>query len=146
MFRDHDSAGAGIRIENWNDLAVNDYLLVGEELMRINQLPKNPDDDCLFFAQNGQRLGYLGTTPTHHPLGEVMYKVALHPPGAQFAPNGLPVVTLYYRNDDGGPGFGKDSRLVFDAPADGEYQVRVVDSRRSWKVGKCSNRGRDSST
>jgi WD40 repeat protein len=129
MFRDHDSAGAGIRIENWNDLAVNDYLLVGEELMRINQLPKNPDDDCQFFAQNGQRLGYLGTTPTHHPLGEVMYKVAIHPPGAQFAPNGLPVVTLYYRNDDGGSGFGKDSRLVFDAPADGEYQVRVGDSR-----------------
>ncbi|HBI45705.1 MAG TPA: hypothetical protein DDY78_23055, partial [Planctomycetales bacterium] len=129
MFRDHDSAGAGIRIENWNDLAVNDYLLVGEELMRINQLPKNPDDDCQFFARDGQRLGYLGTTPTHHPLGEVMYKVALHPPGAQFAPNGLPVVTLYYRNDDGGPGFGKDSRLVFDAPADGDYQVRVGDSR-----------------
>ncbi len=129
MFRDHDSAGAGIRIENWNDLAVNDYLLVGEELMRINQLPRGPDDDCQFFAQNGQRLGYLGTTPTHHPLGETMYKVAIHPPGAKFAPNGLPIVTLYYRNDDGGPGFGKDSRLVFEPPADGEYQVRVGDAR-----------------
>ena len=129
MFRDHDSASPGIRIENWNDLAVNDYLLVGEELMRINQLPKGPDDDCQFFTRAGQRLGYLGTTPTHHPLGETMYKVAIHPPGAQFAPNGLPVVTLTYRNDDGGPGFGKDSRLVFDAPADGEYQVRVGDSR-----------------
>ena len=44
-------------------------------------------------------------------------------------PNGLPVVTLFYRNDDGGPGFGKDSRLVFDPPADGEYQVRVGDAR-----------------
>jgi WD40 repeat protein len=129
MFRDHDSASPGIRIENWNDLAVNDYLLVGEELMRINQLPKGPDDDCQFFTRGGQRLGYLGTTPTHHPLGETMYKVALHPAGAQFAPNGLPVVTLTYRNDDGGPGFGKDSRLVFDAPADGQYQVRVGDSR-----------------
>jgi hypothetical protein len=39
------------------------------------------------------------------------------------------VVTLYWRNDDGGPGFGKDSRLVFDPPADGDYQVRVGDSR-----------------
>ncbi len=38
-------------------------------------------------------------------------------------------MTLYWRNDDGGPGFGKDSRLVFDAPADGDYQVRVGDAR-----------------
>ena len=27
-----------------------------------------------------------------------------------------------------GPGYGKDSRLVFDPPADGEYQVRVSDA------------------
>ena len=129
MFRDHDSASPGIRIEKWNDLAVNDYLLVGEELMRINQLPKNPDDDCQFFALDGRRLGYLGTTPTYHPLGQAMYKVSIQPPGETFPPNGLPVVTLYWRNDDGGPGFDKDSRLVFDAPADGDYQVRVGDAR-----------------
>ena len=128
-FRDHDSATPGVRIESWNDLAVNDYLLVGEELMRINQLPKGPDDDCQFFALNGQRHSYLGTTPTHHPLGETMYKVSNQPPGTAFPPNGLPVVTLYWHNDDGGPGFGKDSRLVFDAPADGDYQVRVGDAR-----------------
>jgi WD40 repeat protein len=129
VFRDHDSAGSGIRIESWNDLAVNDYLLAGDELMRIDQLPKNPDDDCQFFSRAGQRLGYLGTTPTAHPMGQPLYKVAIHPPGATFPPNGLPVVTLYWRNDDGGPGFGKDSRLVFDPPADGEYQVRVGDAR-----------------
>ena len=58
-----------------------------------------------------------------------MYKVSIQPPGTEFPPNGLPVVTLYWRNDDGGPGFGKDSRLVFDAPADGDYQVRVGDAR-----------------
>jgi hypothetical protein len=129
VFRDHDSSGAGIRIESWNDLAVNDYLLVGGDLMRINALPKNPDDDCQFFQAGGQRLGYLGTTPTHHPMGEAMYKVSIHPPGSEFPPNGLPVVTLYWRNDDGGPGFGKDSRLAFDPPADGDYQVRVADAR-----------------
>lgn len=38
-------------------------------------------------------------------------------------------MTLFWRNDDGGPGLGKDSRLVFDAPADGIYQVRVGDPR-----------------
>jgi dipeptidyl aminopeptidase/acylaminoacyl peptidase len=129
VFRDHDSSGPGIRMESWNDLAINDYLLVGSELMRIRELPKNPDDDCQFFSVAGQRVGYLDTTPTHHSLGTPMYKVAIHPPGTTFPPNGLPVVTLFYRNDDGGPGYGKDSRITFDPPADGEYQVRVGDSR-----------------
>ncbi len=127
VFRDHDSAGGGIRIEAWTELAMKDYLLVGDELMRSRELPKNPDDDCQFFTRGGQREGFLGTTPTHHPQGQPMYKVAVHPPGMKFPPNGLPVVTLYYRNDDGGSGFGKDSRLVFDPPADGEYRVPIGD-------------------
>jgi WD40 repeat protein len=128
-FRDHDSSSPGIRIEAWTELAINDYLFVGSELVRIRALPKNPDDDCQFFSSGGQRQGFLGTTPAHHPQGEPMYKVSIHPPGTTFPPNGLPVVTLYYRNDDGGAGFGKDSRLVFDAPHDGWYQVRIRDAR-----------------
>ena len=58
-----------------------------------------------------------------------MYKVGIHPPGSAFPPNGFPVIQLNYRNDDGGTGYGKDSRLFFDPPADGEYQVRIGDSR-----------------
>jgi hypothetical protein len=129
VFRDHESAGPGIRIEAWSDLAMDDYILVGSELMRIWALPKNPDDDCQFWSEGGKRRGYLGTTPTFHAQGQPMYKVSIHPPGATFPPNGLPVVTLFYRNDDGGGSFGKDSRLVFDPPVDGEYQVRIVDAR-----------------
>lgn len=128
-FRDHDSANPGIRLETWNELAINDYLLIGHELLRIRALPKNPDDDCQFFAVTNQRVGYLDTTPTHHPNGTPMYKVAIHPPGTTFAPNGLPVVPIFYRNDDGGAGYGKDSRLFFDPPADGDYQVRIGDAR-----------------
>jgi len=57
-----------------------------------------------------------------------MYKVGIHPPGSTFPPNGFPVFTLYYRNDDGGPGYGRDSRIFFDPPADGEYRVRIRDA------------------
>jgi hypothetical protein len=39
----------------------------------------------------------------------------------------LPIAHLYYRNDDGGPGYGKDSVVHFTAPADGEYIVRIRD-------------------
>ena len=128
-FRDHDSAGSGIRMETWNEFAMDDYVLVGQELMRIRDLPKNPDDDCQFYAVNGQRVGYLGTTPTHHALNTPMFKVGIFPPGSVFPPNGMPIVTLPYRNDDGGPGYGKDSRLRFDPPGNGVYQVRVSDAR-----------------
>jgi hypothetical protein len=129
VFRDHDAAGPGIRIETWGELAIDDYVLAGNELIRIWDLPRNPDDDCQFYSAGGQRAAYLDTTPAYHSLGTPMYKVSIHAPGTTFPPNGFPVVTLSYRNDDGGPGYGKDSRLFFDPPADGEYQVRIGDSR-----------------
>src|SRR5439155_10904340 len=57
VFRDHDSQSPGIRIEAWSELAVDDYLLVGGELLRIRALPRNPDDDCQFWSESGQRIG-----------------------------------------------------------------------------------------
>lgn len=134
-FRDHDAVSPDIRLEAWNELAIDDYLYVDGELMRIVALPKNPDDNCQFYQVAGQRVGYLGTTPTHHSQGSPMYKVEIHPPGRTFPPNGLPVFPIVYRNDDGGAGFGKDSYLMFEAPADGTYQVRVSDARGSADPG-----------
>ena len=64
IFRDHDSSSTGMRIETWSELAMDDYVLVGSELLRIWALPKNPDDDCQFWRRAGRRRGYLGTTPT----------------------------------------------------------------------------------
>ncbi|GIW79873.1 MAG: hypothetical protein KatS3mg105_1680 [Gemmatales bacterium] len=128
-FRDHDSVQPSIRIEAWDDLAVNDYVYLNGELLRIRQLPRNPDDNCVFFSEGGRRRGELGTTPSHHSVNEPLYKVAIHPPGKTFPPNGLPVFTLYWRNDDGGLGYDKDSRLFFDPPEDGTYHVRVSDTR-----------------
>jgi hypothetical protein len=128
-FRDHDSASPNIRIEAWGELGVNDWIYVGGELIKILSLPTHPDADCVFFGSDGKRRGYLDTTPTHHSMNEPMYKVTLHPPGTTFPPNGYPVFTLYYQNDDGGPGYGRDSRILFDPPADGDYLIRVTDAR-----------------
>ena len=127
-FRDHDSAGANIRIESWGELKIDDMIYVGGDLMKIRELPTHPDADCSFFGVKGQRRAYLDTTPTHHSMNEPMYKVTLHPPGTTFPPNGYPVFTLNYRNDDGDPGYGRDSRILFDPPADGAYLVRVADA------------------
>ena len=130
-FRDHDSNNPGIRLETWNELGVNDYLFVKGELMRIAALPKGPDDDCQFVSVEGKRVGYLGTTPTHQANGSLAYKVEVHPPGRTFPPNGMPVFALAYQNDDGGGTYGKDSRLAFDAPADGVYRLRLRNASAS---------------
>lgn len=129
VLRDHDSQSRGIRIQSWNTLAVGDYLLIGSELVRVNALPRGPDDDFIAESFNGQRIAYLGTSSESHAIDKPVYKAQIHPPGAQFTSNGLPLLRLYYRNDDGGPGYDKDSYLQFTAPADGEYIARIRDVR-----------------
>lgn len=127
-FRDHGSLQPNIRLTQWSDLAMGDHLLVGRDLMRLLQLPRNPDDDAIFHNVGGRRLAHLGTTPEQHYQDQIIHKVEIHPPGARFPAGGPPPVTLFHRNDDGPPPFDKDSRVMFTAPADGEYLVRVEDA------------------
>jgi hypothetical protein len=82
----------------------------------------------VFESAGGQRLAFFDTSTEAHAIDSTMYKVQLHPPGAKFSPNGLPVAHLYYRNDDGGPGYGSDSLVHFTAPADGEYIASIRDA------------------
>jgi uncharacterized protein YdeI (BOF family) len=130
---DRDSFSAGFRLLNWSGMRPGDYLLVGSELVQIERLPFFPDDDTIVVNADGLRYGFEDTTPEAHAMGTPVYKVSVHPPGSTFSSNGLPVVTLYYRNDDAGPLYGfagmKDSRLTFTAPGDGEYVVRIRDMR-----------------
>ena len=126
---DPSSSGSGMRILSWTGMEVGDMLMVGSEIIKVRAMPRGPDDDMQFESFAGQRLGLLDTTPEAHSIDTPVYKVRIYPPGSTFVSNGLPVVHLPYRNDDGGPGYGKDSRLRFTAPADGEYIVRLRDVR-----------------
>ena len=126
---DPSSSGSGIRILSWSGMAVGDTVMIGSELIKVSAMPRGPDDDIRFESFEGQRLGLLDTTPEAHSIDTPVYKVQVYPPGKTFVGNGLPLVRLPYRNDDGGPGYGKDSRLRFTAPADGEYVVRLRDVR-----------------
>lgn len=129
VLRDHDSAARGIRLNSWNAIQVGDYLMYGSEVIKVSAMPKSPDDDMVFESFNGQRIAYFGTSPEAHAIDCSIYKVQVHPAGTKFTPNGLPLARLYFNNDDGGPGFGKDSLLEFSAPADGEYQLKLRDVR-----------------
>ncbi len=125
--RDHDSAGRGIRIAAWSGMKAGDYVMAGSELLRVEALPLSPDADITFEGSGGQRLTYLDTSAEAHAIDSAIYKVQILPQGSKPSPNGLPVAHLYYRNDDGGPGFGRDSVVHFTAPADGEYVARIRD-------------------
>src|SRR5262249_50867445 len=107
----------------------NDYVLIGSEVARLRSVPNHPNDHAHFYAVDGKRATFLDTTATHHDRTLVpVYKVEIHPPGDFHPADGLPVFTVNYRNDDGGPNCGKDARLTFDAPADGTYLVRLSDA------------------
>ena len=127
---DPDSNRRSMRLATWNELAINDVVMIGDELLEIESMPTHPDDDLVFKSYRGVRVALLDTSTRNHSVGAAVYKVQIHPPGARLEPNGMPVFKIDYVNDDGGTRFGgKDSRLHFDAPADGEYFVRLRDVR-----------------
>jgi len=126
---DRDSRTQGIRLVSTAGLQENDYLMIGDELDQIAYIPDQPDADVILKGFEGERFTLLGTSPSLRPLNTTVYKVQILPPGAEFPSNGLPVFHLTQRNDDGGPGYGTDSRLDFDVPADGDYLVHLKDVR-----------------
>ncbi|GMW00605.1 MAG: hypothetical protein AMXMBFR84_17420 [Candidatus Hydrogenedentota bacterium] len=132
VLSNRDSKSGGLRMDSWSDFRINDEVMVGNEIIRLSRLPDYPDEDVGFATYpNGQRIGLYGTTPQHQAVNAKVYRVEIHPPEAQFAPNGKPVVPIYWRNDDGFFGEGDasgDSLLEFIAPEDGEYTVRLKDA------------------
>jgi hypothetical protein len=126
---EQSSTSTSIRFNSRTGFAVGDYVMVGAEIIRIRNIPDSPDADIGFDSFNGQRIAYFDTSTEAHSVDKPIYKVEIHPPGAKFTPNGLPLVRLYYQNDDGGPGYGKDSLVHFTAPADGDYQIHIKDVR-----------------
>ena len=127
--RDHDSASKGIRLATSTNLSPGDYVMMGGEIARVETLPPNADNDFIFESIGGERTTFFGTSGEAHALDSPAYRVQIAPPGAKFPSNGLPQVRLTYRNDDGGAGYGKDSRLRFTAPEDSDYLVRLRDVR-----------------
>jgi hypothetical protein len=125
------SLDAGLRLLAWDEIRRGDFIFVDRELMKVQELPKGPDEDVTLVNFRGRRMACEDTSPEGHALMRPVYKVERHPPGAKLAPNGLPVFDLVFRNDDGGPMYGKDSRVTFTAPASGAYFVRLTDTRGS---------------
>ncbi len=129
-FRPIDANAIGGRFWKWEEMDLGQYLWMNGEVVRLFLAPRGPDSQWDFFATGGKRLSYFDTSAVAHPLDEPAYVVEPLPPGATPPPNGLPVFSLPYANDDDASRkLGSDSRLSFTAPADGAYLVRVRDVR-----------------
>lgn len=129
-FRGIDSSGDEVRIDNWQEMRLNQYLYMQGEVCRLFRAPRGPDSGFAFYVSAGRRRDYFDTSATDHALDEPCYIVEPHPPGEVLQPNGLPVFPLNYVNDDDSDReLGTDSRLHFTAPATGAYLVRVTDNR-----------------
>ena len=126
---DKDSRTTGIRLVSTSGLHEGDYLMVGDELNRVKFIPDQPDADSTLEGMDDLRVAYLGTSPDVHAVNTPVYKAQILPADAEFPANGLPVFHLTWRNDDGGPGYGADSKLDFVAPADGDYLLHLKDVR-----------------
>ncbi|MGH7199906.1 MAG: hypothetical protein ACREJB_04835, partial [Planctomycetaceae bacterium] len=129
-FRPIDSTSRDVRVKNWQEMELNQYMYMAGEICRIFRMPQGPDSGFQFYVVGGKRRDYFDTSATTHALDESVYIVEPYPPGTELTDNGLPVFPLYYANDDSGDRkLGSDSRLTFTAPQDGVYLVRVTDVR-----------------
>ena len=126
---DRDSRTSGIRLLSTSGLREGDYIMVGDELDQIDFIPDQPDADTILKAMGDLRVAFLGTSPDVHAVNSPVYKAQVLAPKADVPSNGLPVYHLTWRNDDGGPDYGADSKLDFVAPADGDYYLHLKDVR-----------------
>ena len=118
------------RIHNWEEMHLNELLYCNGEVVRLYHYPRGPDSGYNVYPNFGKRHAMFDTTPIAHALHEPCFIVEAHPPGSTFPEIGLPVFELNYENDDAATQeIGTDSRLSFTAPHDGDYFVRVRDSR-----------------
>lgn len=125
-----DSKSAGLRLDDWSALAMNDFVMASGELLQVRKIPDYADEDVSFAAIGGQRMSLFGTSPQHHAVYAPVYRVELYPPATTFPPNGMPVFPIYWQNDDGffEGRLSSDARLEFEPPATGSYFVRVRDA------------------
>ena len=129
-FRSVDANNPDIRLQNWEEMELNEFVWLNGDVMKIFRMPRGPDAGCFFYTSSAKRRAYFDTSATAHSLDEPCYIVEPKAVGSKIVANGLPVFTLNYRHDDSGDReTGSDSRLTFTASADGRYVIRVTDTR-----------------
>src|SRR5204862_5073938 len=100
--RSEDANDPAIRLGQFAEMELNDYMYFNGEVLKIFRLARAPDADMVYYTRDGKRRAAFFSSPAGHGLDEPCYVVEPKPPGTKLTPNGLPVFTLYYANDDDG--------------------------------------------
>src|SRR6185503_6955500 len=117
-FRTIDSNTDDLRVENWQEMELNQFMYLQGEVCKIFRMPQGPDSGFQFYNFKGKRRDYFDTSAAAHALDEAIYIVEPRPAGTRPLPNGLPAFPAFYANDDDADReLGTDSRLLFTAPA-----------------------------
>ena len=118
------------RLQYWMEMELDEFLYANGEVVKLWHYPRGPDSGFRVYPGVGSRNNFFMTSPLAHALGEPTYIVTPLPPGAQPAPTGLPVFRLNYVNDDESTRrFGTDSQILFTAPAEADYVIKLNDVR-----------------
>lgn len=129
-FRPVDSNGNNLRLDNYEEMELNEYLYMNGDVMRLFRMPQGPDSDMLMVTSAGKRRAYFDSSAVAHALDEQGFIVEPRPLGTKLPATGLPVFTVHFENDDDGERkLGSDSKVQFVAPTNGAYLVRVTDTR-----------------
>jgi hypothetical protein len=94
-FRSVDANNPDIRLQNWEEMELNEYVWFNGDVMKIFRMPRGPDAGCFFYISDGKRRAYFDTSATSHSLDEPCYIVQPYPLDSSIAANGLPVFTLH---------------------------------------------------
>jgi len=131
-FRGKNSSNSDdFRVHRWEDMELNEFLYSGGEVVKLWLYPRGPDSGFKVYPGSGKRRTYFDTTANSHALGEPAWIVHELAANEAPAPNGLPTFPIYFENDDDATRrTEKDSRLIFTAPKDGRYFIRLRDVRQ----------------
>ena len=128
-FRGGNSDQRGFRLKYWEEIDLDQFVYLNGEVAKMFMQRRGPDADSQFYPEGGARITYFGSSPRAHALGEPAYVVVPYPVGTTMPDNGLPTFPVYYENDDNSrdAGAASDSKIIFEAPRDGTYLIRVSD-------------------
>lgn len=128
-FRGGNSDQRGFRLKYWEEIDLDQFVYMNGEVAKMFMQRRGPDADSQFYPEGGARITYFGSSPRAHALGEPAYVVVPYPVGTEIPDNGLPTFPIFYENDDNSRDVGaaSDSKIIFEAPRDGSYLIRVSD-------------------
>src|SRR5882757_1002988 len=79
--RSTDANAPGIRLGQFSEMLLDDYMYFNGEVLKISRLARGPDADMSYYANRGKRRDYFFTSPASHGLDDVCYVVEPKPPG-----------------------------------------------------------------